>query len=280
MDRRTFLRRTSQIAALGAAGGALGVAIEAHGVEAGRLAVRDHAIAFCGAQAWTPRSRLRVAQLSDVHVGWGTPAETLLAAQRAAWLARPDLLVLTGDYVNRSLGEIDALRAWVAGLPRPCVATLGNHDHWSGAAGLRRMFEAEGVPVLVNSHLDLDLGGRPLVVVGVDDGFTHRDDPAQAFRHVAAPDRALVLSHEPRAADRIGLHGGRLVLSGHTHGGQFVVPGLTSAVTGLIGMRYIAGWYQAGEALLYVNAGVGASVRVPRVGAQAVPELSVFDLAA
>lgn len=280
MDRRIFLRRTAQIAALAGSGVAIGAAVDAHGSEAGYVKQRVHRVPFRGAKNWTPRATLRVAQLSDIHVGPGTPAETLLAAQRLAHAAKPDLMVLTGDYLNRSLAEIDALEAWIAGLPRPLVATLGNHDHWSGALGIRRMLEKQGVLTLVNENVQLDIGGRPLTLVGLDDGFTHRDNPERAFAGLARPDEALVLSHEPRTADRIGLHGGRVVLSGHTHGGQLVVPGLTNAITSLIGMRYVAGWYQAGDARLYVNAGVGTSVRVPRVGEQALPELAVFDLQA
>ena len=241
---------------------------------------RIHQAPFRGARLWGQRPPLRVAQLSDIHVGWGTAPETLLQAQRLVHAARPDLLVLTGDYLNNSLSELDALEAWVASLPRPIVATLGNHDHYSGALAIRRMLEKQGVITLVNESTVLDLGSRQLTVVGLDDGFTHRDDPELAFAHVARPDQALVLSHEPRTADLIGLHGGRLVLSGHTHGGQVALPGLTATLTRLVGMRYLAGWYQAGDSQLYVNAGIGTSVRLPRFGQQATPELAVFELVA
>jgi predicted MPP superfamily phosphohydrolase len=280
MDRRTFMRRLALGTAAATAGTALFKASEAAAHSAGELAQRRYAVPFRGAQLWPNDTRIRIAQLSDIHVGWGTPAETLLAAQRAAHQAKPDLMVLTGDYLNHSLAEIDTLQAWVASLPRPIVATLGNHDHYSGATGIRRMLEAQGVIVLVNQNVQLDLGGRPLTVVGVDDGFTHRDDPERAFADLSRPDRALVLSHEPRTADRLGLHGGRLVLSGHTHGGQVSLPGITDILTEILGMRYVAGWYQAGDARLYVNAGVGASVRVPRLGEATLPELSLFDLGA
>lgn len=278
MDRRTFLNRTAQIAALAGAGAAIIDAQDAHASEAGLVRVRTHELPFLGAEHWHGHKQLRIAQLSDIHVGSGTPAETLLQAQKLAHAAKADLLVLTGDYLNRSLLEIDALETWIAGLPRPIVATLGNHDHWSGALGIRRMLEKQGIITLQNENTQLDIGGRKLVVVGVDDGFTKRDNADKAFMNVALPDRALVLSHEPRTADKIGLRGGRLVLSGHTHGGQVVVPGITGALTRLIGMKYIAGWYQAGDARLYVNAGIGTSVRVARYGEQALPELSVFDL--
>lgn len=267
-----------------AAGASVGAGLlaagEAYGHPAGLVTQRSHRAMFRGARIWRDAAPLRVAQLSDIHVGWGTAPETLLQAQRLAHAAKPDLLVLTGDYLNNSLSELDALQAWVAGLPRPIVATLGNHDHYSGALSIRRALEKQGVITLVNESAVLSLGDRQLTVVGLDDGFTDRDDPERAFARVSAPDQALVLSHEPRTADLIGLHGGRLVLSGHTHGGQFAVPGVTATLTHLAGMRYLAGWYQAGDAQLYVNAGIGASVRLPRVGHQALPEMSLFELAA
>jgi len=278
MDRRTFLRGLALGAAVASAGTALCKAGDALAHPAGQVGLRRYSVPFRGARLWPAEARARIAQLSDIHVGWGTPAETLLAAQRAAHAAKPDLLVLTGDYLNQSLAELDALQAWIAGLPRPIVATLGNHDHYSGALAIRRMLDQQGVITLVNQNIQLEVAGRPLTVVGLDDGFTHRDDPEKAFAGLSNPDRALVLSHEPRTADRLGLHGGRLVLSGHTHGGQMAVPGLTDMITDLAGMRYVAGWYKAGDSALYVNAGVGASVRMPRLGAQTVPELSLFEL--
>lgn len=280
MDRRDFITLTARTAALAAAGNALSGAADVLAASAGTVRVRHHQMAFLGASLWNGGGRVRVVQLSDIHVGFGTPAATLLEAQRLAHALKPDLLVLTGDYLNHSLAEIDALQTWIAGLPRPCVATLGNHDYYSGPLAIRRMFERVGVTTLCNESVTLDLDGRKLTVVGVDDGFTRRDDPERAFAAVALPDRALVLSHEPRTADRIGLHGGRLVLSGHTHGGQVVLPGITGVLTSLIGMRYVAGWYQAGDAQLYVNAGIGTSVPIARVGQQASPEIGVFDLSA
>lgn len=280
MDRRKFLRHLAMTAAGASVGAGLVVAGDAHAHPAGLVTQRIHQAPFRGARLWGHRPPLRVAQLSDIHVGWGTAPETLLQAQRLAHAARPDLLVLTGDYLNNSLTELDALEAWIASLPRPIVATLGNHDHYSGALAIRRMLEKQGVITLVNESTVLDLGSRQLTVVGIDDGFTNRDDPELAFAHVARPDQALVLSHEPRTADLIGLHGGRLVLSGHTHGGQVALPGLTATLTRLVGMRYLAGWYQAGDSQLYVNAGIGTSVRLPRLGQQATPELAVFELVA
>ena len=272
MDRRTFLRRTV------AGGAALGVAgIAGMAVAQGGVRITRHDLPPDQAPLLTPGRRLRIAQLTDIHVGWGTSAETLRTALVQAKLVRPDLLVLTGDYLNHSLAEIDTLRAWVRGLPRPCIATLGNHDHWSGAMAIRRMLEQEGIPVLSNESTVMDVAGQPLRIVGVEDGFTHRDDVDAAFRDVARPEQALVLSHDPMTADKIARTGARVVLSGHTHGGQFDIPGLTAALATVAGIRYLKGWYMIGDTRLYVNCGVGSSVGAGRNGA-AASELAVFDV--
>ena len=278
MDRRTCLRRTvTGGAALGVVG-VTGMALAQGGVR-----ITRHDLPPSLAPLLAPGRKLRIAQLTDIHVGWGTSAETLRTAQVQANLVRPDLLVLTGDYLNHSLAEIDTLRAWLRGLPRPCVATLGNHDHWSGALAIRRLLEQEGIPVLSNSSTVLHVAGQPLRIVGVDDGFTHRDDVDAAFRDVPRPQEALVLSHDPKTADRIAQTGARIVLSGHTHGGQFDIPGLTAALATVAGIHYLKGWYVIGgpspdvNCRLYVNCGVGSSVAAGRNGATA-SELAVFDV--
>jgi predicted MPP superfamily phosphohydrolase len=272
MDRRTFLRHTL------AGGAALGVAgIAGHALAQGAVRISNHELSHSLAPLLPTGKRLRIAQLTDIHVGWGTTAATLQTAQVQANLVRPDLLVLTGDYLNHSLAEIDTLRAWVRGLPRPAIATLGNHDHWSGALAIRRMLEQEGIPVLSNESTVLDVAGVPLQIVGVEDGFTHRDDVDAAFRHIARPEEALVLSHDPKTADKIAKTGAHVILSGHTHGGQFDIPGITSVLASVAGIKYLKGWYMLGDTRLYVNCGVGSSVAAGRNGTVGA-ELAVFEV--
>ncbi len=243
----------------------------------GGVRITRHALPNGQAPLLAPGKQLRVVQLTDIHVGWGTSADTLQTALAQAKLTRPDLLVLTGDYLNHSLAEMDTLRAWVRKLPRPCIATLGNHDHWSGALPIRRMLEQEGIPVLSNESTVLDVAGQSLQIVGVDDGFSHRDDVDAAFRNVARPEQALVLSHDPKTADKIAKTGARIVLSGHTHGGQFDIPGLTSAIATAAGIRYLKGWYLLGDTRLYVNCGIGSSIAAGRNGSTS-SEMAIFDL--
>ncbi len=215
---------------------------------------------------------MRVVHLTDLHVGVTTPHRTLAGALAAVDVAQPDLVVLTGDYLNHSLEHLPRLRSFVRRLPGTVIATLGNHDHWSGPEAIAEGLRAEGVTVLENASVLF----RGLPIVGVDDGHTGHDDPERAFAAVDDPARALVLQHAPATTPRVAEHGGRLVLSGHTHGGTIRVPRVTDAICDGLGQPYVAGWYRVGESELYVNAGLGHSPF--RAGEEAQPEVAIFDL--
>jgi predicted MPP superfamily phosphohydrolase len=185
-DRRRFLL---QLGALGVAAG-----IGAHQAEARqRIRLTRHRSTTLFDSGASP---LLVAHLTDLHVGIATPRNLLEQAVEEARRARPDLTVLTGDYLNHSLHHLDRLRALVRDLPRPCLATLGNHDHWSGATQIRQLLEREGIGVLCNASTVLTLRGRRLTVVGVDDGMTRHADVRRALAGVV-PGRALILAHYP-----------------------------------------------------------------------------------
>jgi predicted MPP superfamily phosphohydrolase len=226
------------------------------------LRVSSHRVAWPGL-----RRAVRVAQLSDLHVGRYTPTSILEAAAARARAARPQLVVLTGDYLNRNLEYAPALARYVASLPRPCLAVLGNHDHWSGAAGVRAALRRAGARVLSNAAERVRGAGWELTVVGIDDGYTGHHAIRSAFASVARPAEALVITHYPPLADAIARLEGRLILAGHSHGENR--PGL----------RYHAGWYRIGAARLYVNAGLGSGRKRGRApGDPTRPELALFEL--
>ncbi len=265
MTRRKFLTLTALTAA---SVGAVGVA------ESAPQKVRRTRYQI----SWPGVRGLRIAHITDLHVGWGTPKHLLEQTLTITRLARPHLVVLTGDYLNHSLKRLPRLERFIAALPRPCVATMGNHDHWSDDVAIQRALERHGVLVLRNKNVTMRLAGRRLPVVGVDDGLTRHHDVERAFSGVAEPGRALVLTHYGETADEIVEKGARLVLAGHTHGGQVNLPILTTAVTRMVGMRYVAGWYTVGKGKLYVNAGIGSSFIRRRLGRRAIPEVALMDL--
>jgi hypothetical protein len=220
---------------------------------------------------------LRVAQLSDLHVGPRTPRERIRAAIELVNQHCPDLVVLTGDYLSNQRRGVGLMREQLGGLEAPTYAVLGNHDHWVDARGARAALEGLGYAVLRNQHSTLQLRGAPFTVVGIGDLLTGNARPADAL-HGAPAASSLVLAHGPKTANLLRrADRPMLCLSGHTHGGQINVPGLTPALLRtLAGEPYAQGLFHVGRVLLYVNRGVGNSAFRLRVNAP--PEVSLFTL--
>jgi uncharacterized protein len=209
---------------------------------------------------------LRIAHLSDIHVRSGVRPRQLHRAVDLVNALAPDLVVLTGDYVCFSARPAYMLTDALRHLRAPAFATLGNHDHWSGAAQVSAALEKAGVDVLRNEHRVVTMGTSRLHLVGVDDSVTRNHDPERAFRGVPDDATRVVLAHDPGFADSLAPYRPALVLSGHTHGGQIYFRRLTPYLSRRIGMKYLAGFFEIDGAVLYVNRGLGASVPV-RLGA-------------
>jgi predicted MPP superfamily phosphohydrolase len=221
---------------------------------------------------------LRVAQISDVHVGRATSSARVAAANDAINAGAPDLAVLTGDYVTHSAAPIRRIPWLLTGIRAPTLCVLGNHDHWVAPKRVASALESCGYRVLRNEHARLTVKGAPLTVIGVDDGLTGQDDVERAFAGAPSHGTRLVLAHTPPTVRKLPPDEGLLQLSGHTHGGQFVVPGVTRAIFRLVGQPYVRGLYRVRGNLLYVNRGLGFGHGGPllRLGSQ--PEVAFFTL--
>ncbi|MEO8084559.1 MAG: metallophosphoesterase [Ardenticatenales bacterium] len=247
-----------------------------------RLAVRR----FAGTRALaeTLERPIRVAQLTDMHVGAVTPHAAQLAAVAAVNAAQPDIVLLTGDYVCHTLDYLEELQDALRRVEAPMVAVLGNHDHWCSANDVQRTLESVGVDVLVNETRVVDIGGQPLQIVGLDDGRTGHADVAAAVATMRDGLPTIGLSHVPHEADALWEHGVSLVLSGHTHSGQVAVGRMNELfLAGFGGHRYIHGLYgdrmgRRYPGAVYVSAGIGAAVMAVRMGDRARREVALFDL--
>jgi predicted MPP superfamily phosphohydrolase len=220
---------------------------------------------------------LRVVQLSDLHVGAATSRGVIRRAIELANAFRPDLVVLTGDYVCRSRGEVSDMREQLGGLEAPTVAVLGNHDVWVDPAGTTAALRGHGYEVLENAWTQVRLRGAPFTVVGVGDFRTRREDVDAAFGGLGPRPTPLVLAHGPRTADRLAALERPLVcLSGHTHGGQINLPVVTPLLLASMKEPYARGRYDIDQVQLYVNRGVGNSGIRVRVNSPA--EVTVATL--
>ena len=150
---------------------------------------------------------------------------------------------------------------------------LGNHDHWRNAAQTRAALAAAGIRPLANEAVT----AGPLAVGGLDDAFTgHHDLPATLARLRALPGAKILLSHSP---DPFAQLPGEvsLMLAGHTHCGQIVLPLVGQLETASdYGRRYACGLVRERGKTLVVGAGLGTSVLPLRIGAR--PDLWLLEL--
>lgn len=232
-----------------------------------------------------PLDGLRVAHLTDLHVGRVTPMAIQNAAVALTNEAKPDLVVITGDFVCHSQKYLDQLEALVRGFKAPVIGVMGNHDHWSGADEVRMALKRGGVEVLDNVHTTITLRHQKLQVLGLDDAYTGHADRERALKGLRADLPTLGLSHIAEEADRLWPRGVGLVLSGHTHAGQVTLARLHELAIGhLAGHKYVHGLYgtrQAGVApggAVYVGAGIGAAVIPIRLGERGKREVAIFEL--
>ena len=179
-------------------------------------------------------SGFRILQVSDVHVGMFESSSTLQSLRRTIESVSCDLLVFTGDMIDRRLTELDRFLSFFGDLSSPegvyCV--LGNHEYWIDGTSIKKRLEENGWGVLENRSVPLSRDGRTLFLVGVSDPASEKEngtggpDPAKAFQnvHPEKGDVVVVLAHNPGLWNDLRSFPATLTLSGHTHGGQIGFP--------------------------------------------------------
>ena len=221
---------------------------------------------------------MRIAHLSDVHVGRLTPAAHVRHAVRLVNGCEPDIVAMTGDYVGWRRREIPQMARQLAGIRGPVYLTLGNHDYFTSGAAVVRYMRRNGYEVLRNEHATIEVRGASVHVVGVDDPVTRHHDIDAAFARVPHGGARIALCHCPEQAGAISDRGATLILSGHTHAGQIHVRGITSRIMKRSGRRYWGGLYRVGDAALYVTPGIGFSGIRARFGPGTRSEVGLITL--
>jgi predicted MPP superfamily phosphohydrolase len=220
---------------------------------------------------------LRIVQLSDIHHSPFTGTRQIERAIETANSLEPDIIALTGDYVSHER-EFAAPCAELMGRLRArygVFAVLGNHDHWTDAALITDLFEAEGIRMLVNKGLRFEKDGASFWLAGVDDTMVGMEDLPLALAGSQQDEMKLLLAHNPIILRRAARAGVDLVLSGHTHGGQITWRSEKGA-SGKPRRRLLRGLGRQGKTQIYVTRGLGTVVLPIRYGCP--PEISFLEL--
>jgi predicted MPP superfamily phosphohydrolase len=222
-------------------------------------------------------------QISDFHLDRDEDVARLKHAVRAINRQNPEFVFLTGDYFSgpeTMRYYIDPFRRALSELsPKIGVfAIAGNHDHWSSISLITETLRAAGADVLVNEHRRTELRGEKLVVVGIDDLWSRRAEPARAFRGIEPDEATLVLAHNPDTALYTRHLQPGVMLCGHTHGGVVRIPFYGSPLNSIlrIGKQFYAGLNRYGEFYIYTNRGLGTFWLRIRINCR--PEISRFRL--
>jgi predicted MPP superfamily phosphohydrolase len=290
--RRLLAGVAGAVGGVGVAASATSVVRRAFTVEPELVSVTRHHVG--GGQVSAPR--LRIVQLTDLHLDAIGAHEERVAAAVAA--QGPDLIVFTGDSIDDA-AHVGVLGEFLDMLDGPTrkLAVVGNREHAGGVdlRELERVYAKRACELLVNDVADLHVGGRRVLVTGLDDLIGGTPDPARALVGSEPTANHLLLAHCPAQRDAIRWepvspaatarvadgpvvdltpYRPRWMLAGHTHGGQIAPFGWAPFRPRGSG-RYVSGWYRDAVPALYVSRGIGTSVIDARH--RAVPEVPVFD---
>ncbi len=240
----------------------------------------------------------KIAQLSDLHSSPLVSIDHLQASANLAARENPDLVVLTGDFIGHKIRTFLAKyhefdRQYVDNIveafsvlkpPHGIFAVLGNHDFWSGPEATQYITDTFskglGVNWLRNRRVELQRGSDRIQLIGVDDLWEKTFSLRKAYQNVDPERTRILLSHNPEVNEEFQWNSGlsaELILSGHTHGGQVVLPFIGPPfLPGIRNKKFIGGLVEEEGRQTYITRGVGHLVVPLRLNCP--PEVTLIEL--
>jgi predicted MPP superfamily phosphohydrolase len=231
----------------------------------------------------------RILHLSDFHASPVVPFSLIENSVELGLETKPDVICLTGDFVTDTTPVDETEYARILrrlANAAPTFATLGNHDggRWAASVGglkdtslVQGLLQAGNVSVLNNRSETVRVRDQGIQFIGVPDLWSRQVDGDRAFAGVSSDHPAIVLAHNPDTKDVLQHQSWDLMLSGHTHGGQVVLPLLGESFVPVRDKRFIAGLKPWNGRQIYVTRGVG-NVHGLRVNCR--PEVTILDVTA
>jgi uncharacterized protein len=231
----------------------------------------------------TAFSGYRIVQISDIHAGEQFMPRHLGSVVEKVLELKPDLVLMTGDFVYSSPKMTDEILKstgyWLARITEtlPTFAVMGNHDYWWDVDRVREMLDAANIKELANDFFTLERNGQQLHLCGVDDFYERHAKLEPILSRLPEDGCAILMAHEPDFADKSSaVMRFDLQISGHSHGGQVVIPFYGPPILPHYGRKYPSGLYKVQEMYQYTNRGIG--MVFPYVRFLCRPEITVFTL--
>ena len=221
----------------------------------------------------------RIIHLSDTHHSPFTSLDHIKRAVKVANRLKPDMFLLTGDYVSHEREYIAPVAAELGKLKAKhgVHACLGNHDHWTDAELVAHLFRGEGINILINEGFRFETRRGSFWLAGVDDHMVGKTDVPAALRGSFPDEMKLLLAHNPIIFREAARYGVDLTLSGHTHGGQIKLRSAVKDEKRILPRRRLkAGLHRRRNSQIYITRGIGTVVVPMRY--QCPPEISLLEL--
>ncbi|MGB5202893.1 metallophosphoesterase [Eudoraea sp.] len=225
-------------------------------------------------------NKIKIVHLTDLHINELKSFHKAIAKKINQEL--PDLICITGDSVNRNNG-LPVLNQFLDLISKeiPKVVIMGNKEY-AGKVDInsfRALIKKHNGQLLINESLKFSTANRNLAIIGIDDFIGGNPDFTNALTGYDSAEEAIVLNHCPEYSDEIALLNEiqkvniKLILSGHTHGGQITFLGKAFYKPGGCG-RFLRGWYKLNDIRMYVSKGIGTKYIPIRMGCRA--EATIF----
>ena len=233
------------------------------------------------------RRPIRILHLTDFHASHFVSLAMIEHAIHLGLAQKPELVCLTGDFITFQTGFAES--HYVAILRRlsmaaPTFAVLGNHDgnRWAVKHGgfadhsvVERMLAKSSISLLHNRAERMRMHGSEFSLVGVGDLWSEEIDGEAAFQDLDPATPTILLAHNPDSKDVLTAYPWHVMLSGHTHGGQVIVPFKGACFAPVKDRRFVAGLKPWGNRQMFVNRGVG---NLGGVRFNCRPEVSILTL--
>ena len=226
-------------------------------------------------------NNFRILNLTDIHLGQWINPKYLSELVDYVNTLNIDMITLTGDYVSYRLeGYEDELKNSLKKLEATYgkFGVLGNHDHWMDANTIRRIFRESKIIDLSNDVFTIKKGENYLNIAGVDSCTVCADNLDKVLDKLPENIPTILLAHEPDfAKESSKTNRFDLQISGHSHGGQFIIPKFeTTPFRGPNSRKYPVGLYKVGNMIQYTSKGLGTNSFRMRINCK--PEITILTL--